>query len=163
MLLALLVTAVSCRDRARTAAAPAAPPPASASQTTPPQANARQQMADLSRARTTLGEPVFFDFDESTLRPEARATLDVKVQLLRARPELMLTIAGHADERGTETYNLALARRRADAVRRYLVDRGVAARRLETMSYGEGRPVDRGHTEAAWARNRRAEFSTRPQ
>jgi peptidoglycan-associated lipoprotein len=103
-------------------------------------------------------QTVYFDFDRFDLTNEARQLLDANAEFLLANPQIRVQIEGHCDERGTTEYNLHLGQRRADAVREYLVKKGVAADRLETISYGEERPIDPGHTEAAWAKNRRAQF-----
>ncbi|HKW48821.1 MAG TPA: peptidoglycan-associated lipoprotein Pal, partial [Gemmatimonadaceae bacterium] len=99
-----------------------------------------------------------FDFDKSDLRDDAKATLDAKVPVLTANPEVMIRVSGNTDERGSVEYNIALGQRRAAAAKRYLTERGIAATRIETISYGEGRPVSDGHDENAWAQNRRDEF-----
>jgi peptidoglycan-associated lipoprotein len=104
-----------------------------------------------------------FEFDRWELTPEARHTLEELASAMKAFPNLKLTIEGHADERGTSEYNLALGARRAQSARDYLVNLGVAAERLETISYGQERPVDPGHNEIAWALNRRAHFVVREQ
>lgn len=114
--------------------------------------------AEIERKRGILTEMVFFDFDMAEIRPDARATLDAKVQILREEPTVRLRIEGHADERGSTEYNMALGLRRAEAVKAYFVNFGLAADRFETISYGEERPLVRESNEAAWARNRRAEF-----
>jgi len=103
-------------------------------------------------------KPIYFDFDKSNIRPEFQPVLEGISGWLAARPERQLLIEGHCDERGTDEYNLALGERRALSVRRYLVALGVAVERLHTISYGEEKPADPGHDEAAWAKNRRAEF-----
>jgi peptidoglycan-associated lipoprotein len=104
-------------------------------------------------------QPVYFDTDRAVLRPDARASLKDRVEAIRQHPELgIVTIQGHCDERGSEEYNLALGERRAAAVKRYLVDLGVPASRLDTMTYGESRPAVPGHDETAWRYNRRSEF-----
>jgi peptidoglycan-associated lipoprotein len=97
---------------------------------------------------------VFFDFDMSDLRDEARAALDVDSKLLREHPKARVRIEGHCDERGTVAYNVALGERRADAVRDYLVDAGVSASQVTTVSYGKEQPFCDEHNEACWARNR---------
>ena len=101
---------------------------------------------------------VYFDFDKANLRPEAKELLKVNAQVLKDNPDVTVSIEGHCDERGTVEYNLALGERRANAARQYLVDMGVAAARIRTISYGEERPADPGHNEGAWAKNRRAAF-----
>jgi peptidoglycan-associated lipoprotein len=104
-------------------------------------------------------KPVYFDYDRSTLRPDAAATLKANAEAIRNFPSwAVVTVEGNCDERGTEEYNLALGDRRADAVKRYLVTLGVPESRLRTVSYGELKPAVQGHDETAWSQNRRAEF-----
>jgi peptidoglycan-associated lipoprotein len=104
-------------------------------------------------------KPVYFDFDKSSLRPDATEQLNKNADDMKKHTEFIYQIAGHCDERGTQEYNLALGERRALAVRDYLISVGVPAARLVTISYGEEKPADPGHDEAAWAKNRRAEFN----
>ncbi len=103
-----------------------------------------------------VGDRVFFDTDSSALRPEGRATLDRQAQWLQQYNRYTVTIEGHADERGTREYNLALGARRAQAARDYLVSRGVTASRLRTISYGKERPVAVCNDASCWTQNRRA-------
>jgi peptidoglycan-associated lipoprotein len=103
-----------------------------------------------------VGDRVFFGYDSSTLDDTARQTLDRQAAWLQQFPAVAVSIEGHTDERGTRDYNLALGERRAAAVRDYLVALGVLSERLQTISYGEERPVDPGHDESAYALNRRA-------
>jgi peptidoglycan-associated lipoprotein len=116
----------------------------------------KDQPEDTRRA--TLEERIHFGFDQSELTPAARQTLVEKAEVLRAAPSLTLRIEGHADERGSDEYNLALSVRRAAAAKRFLVSLGIAADRLETVGYGEEQPLDQAENEAAWATNRRDEF-----
>jgi peptidoglycan-associated lipoprotein len=109
-------------------------------------------------ARTTLEEMVFFDYDKSEIREDAAAVLRPKVEILRASPQVQIQIQGHADERGSTEYNLALGNRRAEAVRQFLAGFGIAESRFSIISYGEERPLEMGQSEAAWSRNRRAQF-----
>jgi peptidoglycan-associated lipoprotein len=104
---------------------------------------------------------VNFEFDRYSLTDEAKATLDELAQALKANPQFVVTIEGHADERGTVEYNLALGEQRAQAAKAYLVALGVDASRVDTISHGEQQPVDAGHDELAWAINRRAHFLVR--
>ncbi|HET8948547.1 MAG TPA: peptidoglycan-associated lipoprotein Pal, partial [Candidatus Polarisedimenticolia bacterium] len=101
---------------------------------------------------------VLFDFDSADLNGESKTTLNDNAAQIRQHAPLAVRIEGHCDERGTTEYNLALGDRRARAARDYIVSLGIPANRLRTISYGKERPVDPGHTEAAWAQNRRAEF-----
>ena len=106
-------------------------------------------------------EPIYFDTDTAVLRPEARAELKARAEAIRKHPEWgVVTVQGHCDERGSGEYNLALGERRAMAVKRYLVDLGVPASRLETVSYGESQPAVLGHDETAWRFNRRTELAS---
>lgn len=103
-----------------------------------------------------IGDRVYFDLNMYQIRPEAFARLDAQAQWLQRYPQVTIRIEGNADERGTREYNLALAARRAESVRNYLVDRGIPAGRIDTISYGKERPIAEGSNEAAWARNRNA-------
>jgi peptidoglycan-associated lipoprotein len=103
-----------------------------------------------------VGDRVLFDYDSSVLNPVATQTLDRQAAWLRQYTDVMVTIEGHADERGTREYNLALGDRRANAVKNYLVALGISGDRVLTISYGEERPEDPAHDDAAWAQNRRA-------
>ena len=104
----------------------------------------------------TIGDTVLFGFDSSALSAEAMATLDKQAAFLNAKPALRVKIEGHADERGTREYNLALGERRASATRDYLVARGVDGSRIRIVSYGKERPAVVGSNEEAWAKNRRS-------
>lgn len=103
-----------------------------------------------------LTRTFYFAFDRSVLNPDDLAALEMHATILRDNADRSVVIEGHADERGTREYNLALGERRADAVRSFLTSAGVSPRQIEIVSYGEERPEDPGHDEAAWARNRRA-------
>ena len=107
--------------------------------------------------KTMLATLIHFDFDKANIRSEDGAVLDQKVAILQANPGLRIRLSGHCDERGSDEYNLALGNRRATAAKQYLVSHGIDASRIETVSYGEERPIDPGHTEEAWAKNRRDE------
>lgn len=104
--------------------------------------------------------PVYFDFNRSAIRTDQRGALAENASHIMEGYYGSVVIEGHCDERGSEEYNLALGERRADAVRQYLVDRGVDGSQLETVSYGESRPAVRGSSESAWSMNRRTEFRT---
>ena len=104
-------------------------------------------------------DTVYFGFDDSTLTPEARSTLDDDWQCLQKRGNPKVTVAGHTDERGTTEYNLALGQRRAESVRKYLAGLGADPKNVKVVSHGEERPADPGHDESAWAKNRRAELT----
>jgi len=104
----------------------------------------------------TAGDRVFFDYDQTDIKPEGQQTLQKQAEWLRRYPNIAVTIEGHCDERGTREYNLALGERRANAAKQYLVAQGIPAARVSTISYGKERPDPVGSDEAAWARNRRA-------
>lgn len=121
---------------------------------------ARQEEAERQRqaaAKQFGGEDIHFEFDSAVLLPEAQLILGGKADFLSAN-NVSVTIEGHCDERGTDAYNMALGQRRAEAAKAFLVDLGIPANRLSTISYGEERPVDPGTTEEAYAKNRRAHF-----
>jgi len=103
-----------------------------------------------------VGDRVFFGFDKYNLQAESRGVLEAQAAWLKKHGGLTVMIGGHADERGTREYNLALGERRANSVKDYLVALGVAADRISTISYGKERPVALGSNEAAWAQNRRS-------
>jgi peptidoglycan-associated lipoprotein len=101
---------------------------------------------------------IYFDFDKYSLRDDAKADLKKNVDVMKQDQNLKVTVEGHCDERGTVEYNLALGERRAKSARDYMVNMGVKANRVSTISYGKERPVALGHDEDAWAKNRRDEF-----
>lgn len=118
----------------------------------------RDSLAAVTRAREALLAKVYFDFDRSEVRDDQRASLDAKVPVLRANPGVRIRIDGNADERGSDEYNLALGMRRAQTARKYLIDHGIDAARIDIASYGEERPVCQDHAESCWSQNRRDEF-----
>ena len=186
VLSSLLVAAVvlsGCAKRPATtqAAAPAPTGSASTTASTPPAAPAPVQ-SDTPTAATTTPAPsstarpavqdfaavpeladVFFDFDKYDIRPGDAKTLDANANWLKSNPNHLVLIEGHCDERGTNEYNLALGERRAKSTMNYLVSQGVQANRITIISYGEERPQCTEHTEACWAKNRRAHFLVKPR
>lgn len=105
-----------------------------------------------------IGNIVHFDYNEDAIKPEERPILDRKALILAANSALRIRITGHADERGSDEFNLVLGNQRALAVKRYLESKGVNGSRIEVSSMGEEKPVDPGNNEASYAKNRRAEF-----
>jgi len=101
---------------------------------------------------------VYFDFDKSEIRDEFRDVIQAHAEYLSSNSDVSITLEGHADERGTREYNIALGERRANAVQRMLTLQGAAASQVRVVSYGEERPAALGHDEDAWSLNRRAEF-----
>lgn len=128
---------------------------ATAAGTTSSSTTAATQMSDAEKL-AQVGNTVYFGFDSSELAGEAQATLDRQAAFLNVNPTIVVIIEGHADERGTREYNLALGDRRAVAVRDYLLAKGLNAARVRTVSYGKERPAVSGSNEEAWAKNRRA-------
>ena len=117
--------------------------------------------ADVAASRADFiaragSDVIYFNTDRHDLDDPGRATLDAQAAWLSANPAVRVTLEGHADERGTREYNIALGERRANAVRDYLTARGISATRMEVVSYGRERPVAVGSDEGAWAQNRRA-------
>src|SRR5438132_10089023 len=126
----------------------------------------QQQIADSLAAlgksteavRALLATMIHFDYDKALIRGGDAAVLDQKVSILQTNAALRIRISGHCDERGSDEYNLALGNRRATAAKQYVVSHGIDGSRIETVSYGEERPLAQGHDEDAWAQNRRDEF-----
>jgi len=108
---------------------------------------------------TTELEKIYFDFDSFTLSDTARKALTEDAGYLRKSSAATVRIEGNCDERGSAEYNIALGQKRAEAARKYLVTMGIPADRLTTISYGKEKPADQGHDEAAWAKNRRDDFT----
>lgn len=106
---------------------------------------------------------IYFDFDKYNLKPESRVILKGHAEWLAENKDYKLVVEGHCDERGTTEYNLALGERRAAEAMKYMVELGVVAKRMKTMSYGNEMPLDPGHNEEAWAKNRRGHFVVTPQ
>ena len=104
----------------------------------------------------SIGNKVYFDFDSSALSADAKSTLNAQAAFLRSNPSVRITVEGHADERGTREYNLALGDRRASAARDFLVAQGIDGARIKTISYGKERPEMIGSNDEAWAKNRRS-------
>jgi len=118
-----------------------------------------QRLKEARQAREEfVNELIHFAFDSSALDATAQDILKKKAAYLQAHPDVKIVIEGHCDERGTIEYNLALGERRAQAARAFLENMGIASDRLAIISYGEERPLDLGHNEAAWAKNRRDQF-----
>ena len=119
---------------------------------------AREAARAAEEARGTLTEMVFFEYDQATLSADTERALRAKLEILRNNPGVQLRMEGHADERGTSEYNIALGNERAEAVIQFLTGFGLDSGRFASVSYGEERPMAQGSNEASWARNRRVEF-----
>ena len=171
MLLSAAAFAVACGGKAAPEEPAPQPEPAAEPAPTPTPVDdsaererlEKERMAReaAERARTVaadLAAMINFDYDQAVVRQADQATLDRKAAIMAANPGVKIRIAGHADERGSDEYNLALGNRRAAAAKRYLQNKGVDASRLDVVSYGEERPLNPGNDETAYAQNRRDEF-----
>lgn len=116
------------------------------------------ERARMASMQMFMNEDVYFDFDSSALGDIAKDVLSRKAEWLRMSPDASVIIEGHCDDRGTSAYNIALGDRRAESTKAFLLDLGIDASQLTTISYGEERPVDMGKNEESWAKNRRAHF-----
>ena len=162
--IALLFTAallVACsgsdtKEDEAAAAAAAAAAAQSAQKTASMQAAAAEQQS-LQDAAAAVGNVFYFEFDSSTLTPEALGAVDAHIAALQGS-DTKVRLEGHTDERGTREYNMALGERRANSVRDYMVANGIATFRIETVSYGEERPISYGSGESNWSQNRRVEL-----
>lgn len=156
---AAVLAAAACAQKQETVQPPTQqetpPPPAPQPPPAPPRPTGPTpgSIADFQRS---VGDRVYFDYDQYDVRSDARETLQKQAAWLQRYPNVKLRIAGNADERGTREYNLALGARRAAAVKSFLVGLGVSESRLDTISYGKENPIDTGSNEEAWARNRNA-------
>ena len=119
---------------------------------------AKEEAAPAPAAQEQTLQRIHFDFDSYVLTKDARDILTADAELLLKKFSGKVTVEGHCDERGSDEYNLALGEKRAKAAMSYLINLGVPADRLSVISYGKEKPLDPGHDEAAWAKNRRAEF-----
>jgi peptidoglycan-associated lipoprotein len=119
---------------------------------------AEEQAWQERKVANIEAKSIYFDFDKSFIRSEYRSVLQEKAEFLKNNPDIRIRIEGNCDERGTSEYNLALGERRADSAAKFLVSLGISPDRIETISYGEERPLALGHSEEAWAQNRRDDF-----
>jgi peptidoglycan-associated lipoprotein len=133
-----------------------APPPAT--NPTPVDNTAEREAAMRAALMADVTAMIHFDYDQASIKPEDMAVLDRKAAILNANPALRIRISGHADDRGSDEYNLVLGNNRALAAKRYLEGKGVSGSRIEITSFGEERPLDTTGTEEGWSRNRRDEF-----
>ena len=120
--------------------------------------SAAERARSTEELRNVIASMINFDYDRADIRSGDARSLDYKVAILLANPNVRLRISGHCDERGSDEYNLALGNRRANSAKQYLASHGIDGGRIETVSFGEERPMAQGHDEASWAQNRRAEF-----
>jgi peptidoglycan-associated lipoprotein len=153
-------TTTAPRTTTATTPPPVTPPPQRLEEPAPVRlsedSTTSRSIEDLNR--DSLLKPAFFPVDSFDLDDSGRAVVSANAELLKKYPTWKITVEGHADERGTPEYNLALGDKRASAVKTYLVSLGVPADRLQTISYGKEFPFEPGHDENAWSKNRRAHF-----
>jgi len=155
-LLALLV-AVGCASRKQVSTTVPEPTPPPTTETAPPPEEETAPPPPSEDTRSSGLQDAFFDFDDASLRDDAKNALEGNAKYMEKKTGAVV-IEGHCDERGSVEYNIALGEKRARAAKDYLVSYGVTASRITTISYGKERPFDQGHTEDAWAKNRRAHF-----
>jgi peptidoglycan-associated lipoprotein len=163
--LGALVVTIGCSKKPKPE--PVEPPPPRMDEPTPPPKveapKVDEEALRRQRIQARIAEvfkPIYFAYDQSTLSPEGQSILQEIGSLMKEVPEITARVEGHADERGTNEYNLALGERRAIAVQDYLASYGVQKSRLQTISYGEEKPAQMGGDESAWTKNRRVEFTT---
>jgi peptidoglycan-associated lipoprotein len=162
--LAALAFTAACASHPKPPPAPPIPPPHAAQQPSAPYAAAPPEGAVNSAPLPgterdfviNIGDRVYFDFDQASIRADAEPVLSNQAAWLQRYPDVRVRIEGNCDERGTREYNFALGARRADAVRQFLVNHGVSGGRIATISYGKEQPLDPGHDETAWAKDRNA-------
>ncbi len=155
LLLIPLVLMMACEGCKKKVETDVRPEPAPAPVEAPPPA--KEVPAPVAEMAKNFSR-VFFDFDSASLTAEGKSSLDANAAIMNQYPDIKLEVQGHADERGTTEYNIALGQKRADSVVRYLLASGVSSSRVKSVSYGEERPLDGQSTERAWSQNRRAEF-----
>jgi peptidoglycan-associated lipoprotein len=166
MVVALAVAGAGCaKKQPKTTPPPPAPAPAETAPTPAPTPPAPAPTPPPEPPKPAVSatdlQVIHFAYDSFQLDDAARSALDSNAKLLRDNPTLSVSVDGHCDERGTVEYNQALGQKRAEAVQQYLSDQGIPSTRFRVISYGKERPVDEGHDESAWARNRRVEFTPR--
>lgn len=134
------------------------PVPTTPGATTPTPGSGATEAAVTADLTRIMQEPIYFDLDQEAVRVDGQTVLDRKATIMLQNAGLRIKISGHADDRGSDEYNLVLGSKRATSAKRYLEAKGIDGSRIETVSFGEERPVDQGSGEEAWAKNRRDEF-----
>ena len=158
LLIGLFVLALGACAKKQTAKVEPPPPVEVTEPPAEPPVEEVEEIPEEPVIKMPVVNDVFFEFDKSNITDESKRTLAENARQLKDASMVAIVIEGHCDERGTNAYNLALGERRAKAAKDYLVTLGVDGTRITTISYGEERPFDTGHDEAAWAKNRRAHF-----
>jgi len=118
----------------------------------------KEEVKEKAPAAAAGLQPIYFDFDKSFIRDDARAVMKANAEWLKANPKVKIKIEGNCDERGTKEYNQALGQRRATSAKKYLTDMGIAANRVSLISYGKEKPVCNDSSESCWQKNRRDDF-----
>ncbi len=136
-------------------AAPAPTTPQTEIPTPPPAPEAKEAPAEKAAAQAAGLQPIYFDFDKSFVRDDAKAVMKANAEWLKANPKVKIKIEGNCDERGTKEYNQALGQRRAASAKKYLTDMGISAGRISLISYGKEKPTCTDSTESCWQKNRR--------
>ena len=163
LMVGLLITASACSKKAKVDTSDQYPQTQQGSATDDAARLAQEREQEALRLKQAAlqqfeNDDVHFNFDDATLTSEAVEILNQKVAYLRDNPGVSVTVEGHCDERGTAEYNMALGERRAQSIVSFLVNAGISADKLKAVSYGKEKPIDPGHNEAAWAKNRRGHF-----
>lgn len=123
-----------------------------------PEAAPKEEMKEMAAPAPAGLQPIYFDFDKSFIRDDAKATMKANADWLTANPTAKIRIEGNCDERGTKEYNQALGQRRAASAKKYLTDMGISGQRISLISYGKEKPICSEHTEDCWQKNRRDDF-----
>ncbi len=139
-------------------AAPAKEEPKTAPMKEEAKPEMKEEIKEKAPAVATGLQPVYFDFDKSFIRDDARAVMKANAEWLKANPKVKVKIEGNCDERGTREYNQALGQRRATSAKKYLTDMGISASRISLISYGKEKPACMESTESCWQKNRRDDF-----
>ena len=157
-LIAIMVMAYGCGGKKQ---APPVEQPTPVDTTPPPPPPPPPQEPATPKIMESDFMIVYFDYDKSNIRTDQRLALDKNAEIMKGNPDINIEVEGHCDERGTVEYNIALGDRRAQSVKKYLIDLGISADRIKTISYGKERPAVPGTGDEVWSKNRRAAFRIR--
>ena len=155
-----------CPKKAEVTTAPETPPaaaPEKEEMKAPPMKEealppVKEEVKEKAPAAAAALQPIYFDFDKSFIRDDARAVMKANAEWLKAHPNVKIKIEGNCDERGTKEYNQALGQRRATSAKKYLTDLGISAKRISLISYGKEKPGCTDSSESCWQKNRRDDF-----
>lgn len=153
-----LIVAVGCASRKQVSTPVPEPTEPPVTETAPPPSTDTAPPPSSDEGTSTALQDAYFDFDDASLRDDAKNALEGNAKYMERNSSVAVVVEGHCDERGSVEYNIALGEKRARAAKDFLVSYGVTASRITTISYGKERPFDPGHSEEAWAKNRRAHF-----